>query len=445
MPSSNSESKSLSRKNSPDEKEALRRLKERGFEAAEPFPGNTEADWRVACLRCHREKTIKLKKWRVLGCRYCVRGPSHAEVEELVGRASLELVGIPKSTSEAAVRCLKCGEESVINLARAKRTGEASCIYCKGFKLSPGEVLVRIEKANLELIGPPPAHSGERFLAKCGTCGSETYKTLSNLRKGSKNCKHCARNSVVNEEEARDLYRSVGLEPFGPFPGGKGGWDSKCTKCGETVSPYYTSVTRGRGCKYCSGKAVNAEQAVAVMRAHDYEPLVPYPGSLKSWRAKCTKCGEESAPSYATVASKGSRCKFCNPAGINLLEPAVFYFIEHKEYRAMKIGISGAGKSRITTHRRQGWEVLELLQLDTGQMALDLEQSVKSWIRDTLGLPQYLGKEEMPQRGETETFAADEVNPRTVWKQVLAMKHSMFGESSGTDLIQKGSESRLEL
>jgi formylmethanofuran dehydrogenase subunit E len=413
------------RKNSPSSTEAVRRISERGFEAVEPFPGNTETDWLVSCLSCHRQKTVKLKKWRTLGCRYCVRGPSHAEIEELIGQAALELLGTPESTAKAAVRCLQCGEESVIDLGRARRTGEASCIYCRGWKLSPKQILTRISEANLELIGPPPASSADRFLVRCGICGLETHKTLANLRKGYKNCQYCARNSVIQEDEARKLYLSVGLEPLGPFPGGKGGWKSKCTKCGEIVSPHYTSVTKGRGCKFCSGKAVNPEYAARVMRSSQYQPLVPYPGALKKWKSKCTKCGKESAPTFATVSSKGSMCKFCNPAGINLTEPAVFYLIEHKDFRALKIGISGAGKNRITSHKRQGWQLLELLHFETGEEALELEQSVKKWIRQSLGLPQYLGKEEMPQRGETETFSADEVDPKTVWKMVLSISESL--------------------
>lgn len=413
------------RKNSPDSKEALRRLTERGFEAVDPFPGNTEMDWLVACLSCNRQKTIKLKKWRSLGCRYCVRGPSHVEIDELMRQAALELVGTPESAANAAVRCLQCGEESVIDLGRARRTGEVSCIYCKGWKLSPKQILNRISEANLELIGPPPNSSADKFLVRCGICGLETHKTLSNLRKGYKNCQFCARNSVIQEEEARELYLSVGLEPLGPFPGGKGGWKSKCTTCGEIVSPHYTSVTKGRGCKFCSGKAVNLEHASRVMRSSHYQPLVPYPGALKKWKSKCTKCGKESAPTFATVSSKGSMCKFCNPAGINLTEPAVFYLIEHKEYRALKIGISGAGKNRIRSHKRFGWELIELLHFETGEAALELEQSVKKWIRKSLGLPQYLGKEEMPQRGETETFSADEVDPIAVWKMVLSIRESL--------------------
>jgi predicted GIY-YIG superfamily endonuclease len=173
------------------------------------------------------------------------------------------------------------------------------------------------------------------------------------------------------------------------------------------------------------------------MRSSNYQPLVPYPGALKRWKSKCTKCGRESSPAFATVSSKGSMCKFCNPAGINLTEPAVFYLIEHKEYRALKIGISGAGKNRITSHNRLGWELIELLHLESGEVALELEQAVKKWIRQSLGLPQYLGKEEMPQRGETETFSADEVDSKTVWEMVLSIRES-FASRNGRDSADQG-------
>lgn len=55
---------------------------------------------------------------------------------------------------------------------------------------------------------------------------------------------------------------------------------------------------------------------------------------------------------------------------------------------------------------------------DTGEEAYEIEQSVLSWLRDDLGLQQYLLPEQMPQAGHTETVDASEIDLPTIWAKV---------------------------
>ena len=399
--------------------EAERRVFERGHHPLEPYPGSASTPWRVACNRCGREKVFTLRKWKVLGCRFCAKRLSTAQLAQILEGSSLELVGEPQSSRKALVKCTTCSETFHADLNSFKSKGRALCPFCNRSRLSFSQISKRIEDAGLILVGEPPKKASDRFQAKCGQCGREGTKLFSNLAKGYSGCRYCAPNSSVNPEEARQLFLARGLKPLVKFPGSHGGWKSQCLQCGKVVSPHYYSVAKGRGCKYCSGKAVDHADAVSLMKAQGYEPLVAYPGALQAWKSRCTACDRVSAPTYASVASKGSRCKFCNPAGINLLEPATFYLIAHSEFRAMKIGISGDGKSRLSDHERRGWHILATLKIENGEKALKLEQSMKRWLRQEKKLPQYLGKEEMPQRGETETFASDELDAEEIWTKVL--------------------------
>ena len=178
------------------------------------------------------------------------------------------------------------------------------------------------------------------------------------------------------------------------------------------------------GCRFCSGHAVDPAQAVEQMRALGYEPQVPYPGALVPWDCLCLVCGKSSNPQYGSTVHKGSRCKFCNPAGVNLNEPAIVYLVEHEEFMAFKIGISGVGKNRLAQHARQGWITRAQIDFATGRDALWVEQETKRWVRNHLGLPEYLGREEMPQGGATETFSSSGRTWQSVWAQVLKFVES---------------------
>ena len=56
--------------------------------------------------------------------------------------------------------------------------------------------------------------------------------------------------------------------------------------------------------------------------------------------------------------------------------------------------------------------------MDSAEAAYEIEQAVLTWLRDDLGLPQYLLPEQMPQRGHTETVDASEIDLRTIWAKV---------------------------
>lgn len=112
--------------------------------------------------------------------------------------------------------------------------------------------------------------------------------------------------------------RAADLEPLDPFPGAHGKWRCICTKCGEEVSPTYSSVKSGQGgCKPCGLRASAASrkmshgEASQVMRENGFEPLEPYPGSQIPWRCQCLSCGNEVLVRRNTVATSGTGCKYC--------------------------------------------------------------------------------------------------------------------------------------
>jgi hypothetical protein len=83
--------------------------------------------------------------------------------------------------------------------------------------------------------------------------------------------------------------------------------------------------------------------------------------------------------------------------------------ITHSGYDAVKIGIADTSGARLAQHRRQGWQLLTLVEVP-GRVAMSIETAILNWWRGDLGLPIYLGRAEMPQNGYTETVEASSVN-----------------------------------
>ncbi len=90
------------------------------------------------------------------------------------------------------------------------------------------------------------------------------------------------------------------------------------------------------------------------------------------------------------------------------------YLIIHEGYGAAKIGITNSAGGRIITHRRRGWQVVTTVKVP-GEVAWYIEANILSWWRLERRLPIYLGRNEMPQSGWTETVDSNEIDlPDTI-------------------------------
>jgi hypothetical protein len=79
--------------------------------------------------------------------------------------------------------------------------------------------------------------------------------------------------------------------------------------------------------------------------------------------------------------------------------------------RRVQGGITNIGTNRLTAFQLRGWQVLTLELFETGSDAQAVERVVKRWWRTDMGLPAFLGPEDMPRTGGwSETIAADAVS-----------------------------------
>ena len=153
---------------------------------------------------------------------------------------------------------------------------------------------------------------------------------------------------------------------------------------------------------------MDAEGAVQVMLAANLRPLGPYPTRHEPWDCACLLCGEITSPTYGAIVYGGG-CRWCAVPGFKANEPAIVYLIQHAGYGAAKIGIAKASGTRLNKHSREGWQTLATVNA-LGKVAAAIEDSILKWWRADLQLPPYLGPDEMPQKGWTETVALAEIN-----------------------------------
>ncbi len=229
--------------------------------------------------------------------------------------------------------------------------------------------------------------------------------------------------------------RAASLEPLVGYPGRSAPWLCRCLQCGQTVSPRYGAVQAGTGCRYCNDTAIKPEAAAALMRSTQLEPLEPYPGALRKWKCRCLKCNRVVNPCYSTIQRGSGGCRWCRNSGFKAGEDAIVYLVTHIGYGAAKIGIANTKSGRLRQHCARGWQVLCSVDVP-GEKALLIEAEILDCWRGELALPAYLGPQEMPQGGWTETVSAEEIDLAVTVRRIHHLS-----DASGSCQIENSTES----
>lgn len=140
-------------------------------------------------------------------------------------------------------------------------------------------------------------------------------------------------------------------------------------------------------------------------------------------------CSEGHQWRQLPIVRQGRGCGDCAPVGFRPNRPAKLYFIENKTLRARKIGITNieAREKRLTKFSAQGWDIVFTLEHIVGHNIVLLEKTALRWVRTEIGLPQFLGPEEMSQTGGwTETFSQEGVSSEVVVEQLKRFWHQIL-------------------
>ena len=117
----------------------------------------------------------------------------------------------------------------------------------------------------------------------------------------------------MSEKEALAFLKEANFRPAEPFHAKMSPWLMECLVCRNIFKRRLRDVINGFGCKYCNGKAWNADMAVARMLESGLKPIEPYKTATHQWAVLCKNCGKNSKVALSHIVS-GSRkgCKHCS-------------------------------------------------------------------------------------------------------------------------------------
>jgi hypothetical protein len=143
--------------------------------------------------------------------------------------------------------------------------------------------------------------------------------------------------------------------------------DWKCSKNHIYNARIANRVKNESGCPYCSGNKIQVgfndlktTHPKLALEAVDWDPSKFSFGSNTIVKWKC-QLGHQWKTSIASrAAGMHSGCPTCNKYGFNPNQDGFFYLLEHNVWEMFQVGITNLPKDRINSHRRLGWELIEL-------------------------------------------------------------------------------------
>ncbi|CAB4602845.1 unannotated protein [freshwater metagenome] len=294
-------------------KVAVDAMKKAGLNPLEPYKNST-TKWKCECLKCNHivypsYASIRSGQGGCINCAGMYVDPDSAEVLFLANDLK-PLIKYPGASKPWKSTHTVCGNEVSPTYTNIRR-GHSGCKFCTGNFADEGKA------RNLFIArGLLPLEPYKSALSKWKSihqeCGREVSPKFNSIQQGGSGCQFCAGNKKIEESEAKQLFKSKGLEPLESFPGTNLRWKCRHTKCGRTVFPRYSSIRQGNsGCGYCAGNVIDPEAAANLFRKNGLEPIEDYINSATPWRAIHINCGREVSPNYNSIQQGQSGCGYC--------------------------------------------------------------------------------------------------------------------------------------
>lgn len=297
---------------------------------------------------------------------FMTKSPEEELARDVFRQNKLEpLVSFPGAKSGWKSKCLITGKVVSPALSKVKERGHV-CGYCSGKKIDLEDVIALFESRGFKLLGPY-IKSHAPIEAKHLVCGKTLSISHANLKtyRGS-GCKYCSR-THVDDEQAEQNVRKLGFEPLEKYNKSNVPWKMVHLKCGNTVSPTYSSITgksNGLGCSFCGGsRPISKQEAFKYFRSRGLEPTGEYSNSRSNLECIHIECGKVLSLSYSGLSNNENACKFC--AGLsNSEEDALKTLISYgfsplekfpgssKEWR-VRHNICGIEKSLVFTRMKR--------------------------------------------------------------------------------------------
>lgn len=351
------------------------------------------------CKKGHRwEAIVKNRTSQRQGCPYCsgkrvIRGVNDLATffPEIATQADGWNPSAVHKTSNKSLswRCNK-GHSWKASVSNRSLRGD-DCPVCSGKKVLAGFNDLKTLEPSLakEADGWDPTtltkFSNRRVQWKCKE--GHTWKVKVNSRSTFKTgCPTCSGQQILSGfNDLQTINPMLASEAFGWDPAKEAQWSHKlmCWKCplDHIYKARIADRSSGDGCPFCTGKNVLegfndllTKRPEIASQAYGWNPksVTEFSNKRKKWR-----CNEgHTWETTVNHRSSGRGCPTCSDAGYDPNEDGYLYLLRQDDWEMFQIGITNFPERRIATHRRNGWDLIEIRGPMTGQLAQQWETAI---------------------------------------------------------------------
>ena len=425
--------------------------KNRPLRPEDVMPGSNKPVWWVCKLGHSYESKVSKRTGNNSGCKYCSGKALGKGINDLAtthpklalqwhptANGDLTPSDVQKGSGKKVYWICEKGHTYYSSISNRTAKKSTNCSICSGQGIGPGHNDLKTLRPDIAAQWHPTLNgklkptdvtvfSSEPVMWQCLLDQRHYWKAPVYSRTAGSGCGVCKGRVVIsgvndftsthpNLLEDWD-YENNSLDPNMLFyASSKPVW-WKCRNSHSWCTPLKSRTVRGFGCRICGGQAVQpGENDLATThpgllaewdfdKNFDLSPDRIIAGTNKKIDWKCKLGHKWSATGNHRVA--GQRCPYCATGGFEISKPGIFYYIEHPEVGASKIGITNthAKTKRLEAFRKLGWVVVTTIQYSDGATINSLETRMLNWIRKDLGVPPFLTKGDMGKiAGWSETF-----------------------------------------
>ena len=348
----------------------------------------------------------------------------------------------------------KCKEPHSFEMTVQNKVRGSGCSYCSGQKVLAGfndlattnpELMSEWDYEKNHPLTPQTITSGSPKTVAWVCPYSHSYKApiASRARRGS-GCAVCSGQKVLagfndlatTNPELVSEWDDEKNHPLTPQAISAGSRKKVWWRC-ETAHSYQATVASRSfartGCPFCSGRLVitgkndletaNPELASEwdFQKNHPLTPSDVLPHTNKRFWWKCSEGHSWQTTPNHRMSKRG--CPACAPQGYDATRQGLLYFIANKKLFARKVGITNPDRNDTRLSKfGEEWRVICVFEHEDGGVVRQVEAGFFRWLRKELGVPAYLGKEEMGSAGgQSETFEWDYPSNEEVIKKLKAL------------------------
>ena len=321
-------------------------------------------------------------------------------VREAMLKAGLEpLEPYQNALAKWKCKCLGCGE-IVYPKYNQIQQGVGGCNRC-GTKRGSNKIKMDSELAiqMMKDAGLEPledyVNSKTKWKCKCLSCGDIVHPKLNGIQTGEGGCYKCGMkkaglSNTLDSEQAIQLVKAAGFTPLEPYKNALTKWKMRHEVCNSVVYPKLNSISNNSsktpGCAVCAGQQVEiglndlgSTFPLIAMEAVGWDPTSVTAGSNQKKLWKCNEGHEWIAP--VAQRTSGHGCPSCSQSGFDPNKDGLLYFLSHPDWEMLQVGITNVPDDRLSTHKRLGWEVLELRGPMNGDLARQWETDILRMLR----------------------------------------------------------------